>query len=424
MAAGPGSPSIVVLTGLAWLVLASLLGLALLIGIIRGTPLSPALIPIHVHGALVGGMLQLLIGMFLMSPSNVRTGRGALSFRYLFFNLAAVALLVGFSLRDHRLVGAAGTAVIVALLFWSKEIGRFFFHDQEEAVQRFYYGFTLFALAGGLVIGAGLSFDLFQMRYGHARLAHIHLTVLAFMTLTFIGLIQRWVPEVLGRPVSRPGLETAALILLPAGTAGLLTGFWLSSLEIQLAAGGVFFIGIALHTVNHLATWIKAGQPGSSASDHLLAANVFLLLTTAIGLAVSLNSLWSPPFLPYGKLHIVAYTHAAFIGFMLQAVMGGLSFLLPTWMASGVAGLKKRAPYLAGLLEIMNRWRAVQLFSLSGGALGLSLVASLTWSMPLASTSIHAAAWTSVGLLAVSLALFCAKVAQAFALRPGQDRTP
>jgi hypothetical protein len=414
---------IVLLTGLAWLVLASLLGLSILVGIVRGTPLPPALTLIHVHGALVGGMLQLLIGVFLMSPSNVRTGRGSLSFRYLFFNMATIVLLAGFGLRDHRFVGAGGVAIVAVLLFWSKEIRRFFFRDHEEAVQRFYYGFALFALAGGLIIGAGLSFDLFQSRYGHARLAHIHLTVLAFMTLTFIGLIQRWVPEVLGRPVSRPGLDIVALILLPGGTAGLLTGFWLSSLEIQLAAGGFFFIGIALHTTNQLATWIKAGQPGSSASDHLLAANVFLLLTTAIGMAVSVNSLWSPPLLPYGKLHIVAYTHAAFIGFMLQAVMGGLSFLLPTWIASRIAGHKKRAPYLAALLQIMNRWRAVQLFSLSGGTLGLSVVASLTWSMPLASTPIHGIAWASVGLLAVSMALFCAKVAQLFAHRPDRDRT-
>jgi hypothetical protein len=423
MAVGPGAPSIVLVTGLGWLVLSSLLGLAILIGIIRGTPLPPALTLIHVHGASVGGLLQVLIGLCLMSPTNAPTGRAAPSFRFLLFNMAAITLLAGFGLRHHRLVGAAGIAVLAAVLFWGKEIWRFLLRDQEEALHRFYYGFALFALAGGLIIGAGLSFDLLQSRYGHARLAHIHFTVLAFITLTFIGLIQRWVPAVLGRPVYRPGLDTAALILLPAGTAGLLTGFWLSSVEIQLTAGGLFFIGIALQAFNQLATWIKAGQPGASASDHLLASNVFIVLTTAMGLAVGFNSLWSPPFLPYGTLHMVAYTHGAFIGFMLQAMMGGLSFLLPAWIASRIAAHKKRSPYLAALLQIMNKWRAVQLFSLSVGTLGLSVVASLTWSMPINSMPIHAIAWTSVGLLAVSMALFCAKVAQVFAYRPSPDRT-
>jgi hypothetical protein len=104
-------------------------------------------------------------------------------------------------------------------------------------------------------------------------------------------------------------------------------------------------------------------------------------------------------------------------------VMGGLSFLLPAWIASRIAGHKKRLPYLAALLQIMNKWRAVQLFSLSVGTLGLSVVASLTWSMPINSMPIHAIAWTSVGLLAVSMALFCAKVAQVFAYRPSPDRT-
>ncbi len=422
MAVGFGSPSTILLTGLGWLVLASLLGLAILIGIIRGTPLPPSLRLIHVHGALVGGLLQLLLGTLLMGRIETPAGRGSSSlFRFVFFNAATIALVTGFGLREHRLIEAGGLAVIAAVLFWGKEIGRFLRRDQDEALHRFYYGFALLALAGGLAFGAGLAFRHFQSWPGHARLAHIHLTLLAFMTLTFIGLIQRWMPVALNRPVHRPGLDMTTLVLLPAVTAGLLTGFWLSSLQIQLAAGSLFFIGVALHTYNHVVTWTKAGQPGTSASDHLLASNVFLLLTTAMGLAVGLNSLSSPTFLPYGTLHIVAYTHAAFIGFMLQAVMGGLSMLLPAWIASRVPSQKKRAPYLAALLAIMNKWRAVQLFGLSGGTLGLSIVASLTWSRPLGSGLVHAVAWTSAGLLTASIALFCAKVAQVFACRP--DRT-
>lgn len=423
MAAGSGSPSIMLLTGLGWLILASLLGLAILLGIVRGTPLPPSIRLIHVHGALVGGVLQLLIGALL--PSRLAaTGRvSSSSVRFFLFNMATIALLAGFGLRDHRVVGTAGLALVATILLWGKEIWQFLRHDQEEAVHRFYYGFALLALAAGLVIGAALSFHLIESRQGHARLAHIHLTVLAFMTITFIGLLQRWMPAVLNQPVRRPGLNLAVLVLLPAGTAGLLTGFWLSSIEIQLVAGGAFFISILLHSYNQIRTWLEAGQPGTSASDHLLAASLFLLLTTVMGLAVSFNSLWSPPLLPYGTLHIVAYTHAAFIGFLLQAVMGGLSFLLPTWLASQVASSKKRAPYLAALIQVMNRWRAIQLFSLSCGTLGLSLVASLTWTMPMGSQLIHAIVWASIGFLAVSLALFCAKVAQIFAYRAVMDRT-
>ena len=424
MAAGSGSPSIMLLAGLGWLILASLLGLAVLLGIVRGTSLPPSFRLIHVHGALVGGILQLLIGTMLLGPLSAVAGRTpSSSVRFVLFNMATIALLAGFGLRDHRIVGAAGLAVVATVLLWGKEIWRFLRHDQEDALHRFYFGFALLALAAGLVVGVGLSFHLIETRQGHARLAHIHLTVLAFITVTFIGLLQRWVPAVLNRPVRRPGLNAATLVLLPAGTAGLLTGFWLSSLEIQLVAGGAFFIGIALHTYIQVHAWLEAGRPGTSASDHLLAASLFLFLTTVIGLAVSLNSLWSPPLLPYGTLHIVAYTHTAFIGFLLQAVLGGLSVLLPAWLASQVASNKKRAPYLAALIQVMNKWRAIQLLTLSCGTLGLSLMASLTWTKPLGSPPIHAVVWASIGLLGVSLALFSAKVAQIFTYHPDSDRT-
>ena len=37
---------------------------------------------------------------------------------------------------------------------------------------------------------------------------------------------------------------------------------------------------------------------------------------TCIGLALGINDLWTPPALPYGTLHMVAYTHTAFLGFV------------------------------------------------------------------------------------------------------------
>jgi hypothetical protein len=420
--AAAGSPVALLMTGLGWLVLASLLGLAILIGMVRGTPLPSSLRQIHVHGALVGGMLQLMIGGLLMGPGVSVIGRSsALSARFILFNTATIALLAGFALRDQRIIGSAGIAIALSLLLWRKEIWQFLRHGRRDAIDGFYYGFALIALAGGLVVGAGSAFHLIEGRQGHLRLAHIHLTVLAFMTLTAIGLLQRWVPAALNRPIRHPSLNAATLVLLPAGTAGLLTGFWLSSLEIQLVTGGVFLIGMILHVYSQIRTWLEAGQPGSIVTDHLLASSLFLFLTTVLGLAASFNSLWSPPLLPYGTLHIVAYSHAAFIGFLLQAAMGGLSILLPTWLASQVPSNKKRAPYLAGLITLMNKWRTIQFLTLGCGTLGLSVLASLTWTVPLGSSTIHAVAWISVGLLSVSLALFCAKMAQLFVHPAGTD---
>ena len=53
-------------TGLGWLVLSSILGLAILIGLIRGTPLPPWVRMLHVHAVLVGGVAQIILGGFLL----------------------------------------------------------------------------------------------------------------------------------------------------------------------------------------------------------------------------------------------------------------------------------------------------------------------------------------------------------------------
>ena len=49
-------PIVFLLTGFSWLLLASILGLAILIGLVHGTPLPPWVRQIHVHAALVGGI--------------------------------------------------------------------------------------------------------------------------------------------------------------------------------------------------------------------------------------------------------------------------------------------------------------------------------------------------------------------------------
>lgn len=424
MPLGPGSSSPMLLAGLAWLVGASLLGLAILIGIVRGTPLPPSLRLIHVHAALVGGLLQLLLGALLMrrpvSPAGGGVTSRALALAY---NAVTIGLLGGFSVHDSRIAGAAGLALTAVLGFAGRDLWHFLRDAQEDAMRRFYMAFTLLSLVGGLALGATLAFHWVPTWRGHARLLHIQFAVLGFLTLIMIALLQRWVPVLLERRTHRAGLDLAVLVVLPAGTAGLLTGFWLSSVSVQLAAGSMLFVGLVLHAYNQIRTWLDAGQPGGSASDHLLASNGFLLFAAALGLALGVNVLSTPPLLPYGTLHLAAYTHVAFIGFILQAAIGGLSMALPQMLAAQVPSNKKRAPYLAHLMRAMNRWRAFQLLSLSLGTLGLCVVAALTWSMPMGSPALHAVAWSSVVLLAGGLAVFCGKTAHVLSIRPGAHPT-
>jgi hypothetical protein len=145
----------------------------------------------------------------------------------------------------------------------------------------------------------------------------------------------------------------------------------------------------------------------------------FLLLATIAGLAMGTNYLPNPPLLPIGTLHLVAYTHLAFIGFMVQSVCGALSYSLPIVLAiTRVPHSAKRDPYRAQLDAIMNRWGTVQLGSMSLGTMGLSVLAALTWNVSLGSLYVQSTVWVAAGLLLLSLALFAAKLAWAVGFRP------
>ncbi|MDE3119590.1 MAG: hypothetical protein KGL03_11310, partial [Nitrospirota bacterium] len=55
-------PPLFLLTGFFWLFLSGLLGVALFVGSISGSPLPPPWRLVHVHGALVGGVAQMILG--------------------------------------------------------------------------------------------------------------------------------------------------------------------------------------------------------------------------------------------------------------------------------------------------------------------------------------------------------------------------
>jgi hypothetical protein len=176
---------------------------------------------------------------------------------------------------------------------------------------------------------------------------------------------------------------------------------------------------MAFCTYNLTATWLKSGLPGNAASDHLLIGVVFLFLAMVAGLGMGVNYLRVPPALPIGSLHIVAYTHLAFIGGMTQIICGSLSSCVPAILTvTRVPASKKRLVYRAQLDEIMNRWRTIQLAGMSFGTMALSVLASLTWSLPLGSPYVQSMVWVAAGLLIAGLTLFAAKLAWAVGMRP------
>lgn len=419
-------PPLFLLTGFCWLMLSAFLGLALFLGMVLGRPLPPVLRILHVHGALVGGVAQMILGaMLAFIPPLLMTGRERPTSHPILFaliNLGAIWLLIGFALGQYTVVGLGGFLVVLAFLALLGDAVR-----QARAsvvsppLNLWFYGVAVAALLLGLIAGEAMT--LWPLRpqgvVGPARLAHIHLNLLGFVTLTIVGTMHNLFPTVLNGRLHSVRLAGLTFLVLPAGVVVLVIGFLIGHRLVQISGGIIIVIGVLLYAYNMLRTWRDAGQPRNASADHFLLATLFLLLGAITGVLVAVNELWTPSRVPFGTLHLVAYTHLALVGFVLQTVFGALSHLLPIMLAVWrVKSNKKRGPYLAELTGLVEQWRTIQVGTLSLGTIGLALVASLVWQFNLGSAVVQAAASISAALLAIALGLFTTTVIRLLGRRP------
>ncbi|HSE57283.1 MAG TPA: hypothetical protein VLA99_01135 [Nitrospiraceae bacterium] len=421
---GTLGPLAFLLTGLAWLVLSALLGFALYIGLVRSTSLPASLRLIHVHAALVGGLLQMLIGALLhWLPPALPSGRQRPSSRpglYLLLNLGTLGMLVGFWLSQRTTVGIAGLFTLVPVLVLLSDAMRLTKHQQGLVPSpSLYYGLSLAGLLLGVGGGAAICFGLIPAALvALVRFGHIQLTLSLFVVVTLVGLTLCLAPGLM-KYAGHDRLSRLCSALFLGGMAVLLAGFAMALVPLQVAAGTILLIGALLYLWSMVRLWRAAGEPRHAAADQLVLASCFLLLAIVGGLLVSLNSLGEQPVVPFGTLHLVAYTHLAFIGFFAQTLFAGLMVLLPEILASRrLASAKKRGPYLASLSLVTERWHALQVAALCLGTLGLMLVASLTWRYALADAMVQQAMWIAIGLLLFSLTILTVKVGLLLGHRP------
>jgi hypothetical protein len=414
-------PLLFLLTGLGWLILSAVLGLGLFLAMTLGQHLPPHYRTLHVHLSLVGGIAQLMLGVTLLSRLNDSPSHNSYPILYGAINGATIGLLAGFWLGQSAVIGTAGLLVILACLSLLRAV----IGPTQNGARSFLpwlYGIALLAVLGGLVMGEGMALRLFSHQFiGQARLAHIHLSLIGFVTFIVVNTIYHLCPTVLKGRLHSMSLARITVALLPLGMLVLLAGFLLSSLWTQLAGGVITLAGTVIYGANLLRTWADAGRVKNAVTDHLIQAAAFLVVGIMTGLLVSINFLFDPPAVPFGNIHLVAYTHLLLVGFFLHTTFGALSHLLPTLLATQrVQSNKRRESYQALLTGIVERWRQVQVGALSVGTMGLAVVAALLWQFPLRSIPALATTCISLSLLLLSFTLFAAKVGLMLSQRPNE----
>ncbi len=415
-------PATFLLTGFAWLALAATGGIAIYVAMVRGTPLPPTLRVAHAHGAVIGGLLQLLMGAVLAygASKDERASRSHPGV-WVALNLGTVAMMAGFWAKHYPIAGLGGLlAIIPALPICAAGFRLARNRSFGALLPAWYAAIALAALILCTVIGLAYAFTLVPYEWQiHARLGHVHVGLLAFVLIAAVGLVHPLGEALFRTPLAHPGFTHAALVGFPVGLAVLLGGFALQLLTVQVAAGALLIGASLAMAFNVVRTWLQAGDRQSAATDHLVLGVIFLLLTMILGSLVAANTMTEPRTLPFGSLHLVAYTHVLFLGFLLHLVWAGLTAFLPELLARArVKSHKKQAPYLDRLRTVANRWRALQLGTLTFGTMGLGAVAALTWSEPLSAPQVQRAMWVSVGLLLAAFALFSAKLAMVWSTGP------
>jgi hypothetical protein len=409
--------------GFVWMLLACLLGIALFLGMTTGQPYGQVARSLHVHGALIGGVMQMIAGLLLAGRER-RTSEPVI---FVALNLGTLGLLIGQAHGHFPLMSLAAVALLSAFVPLRGDLLRQIKHSAVAAPMSYWlYGIAIVSLAGGLLAGTAVPFR--QMPYaiiGQGRLAHIHLLTQGFVLMMIVGAMHAQFPSFLNGRLHSPMLGQLTFALLPLGFVVLLAGFLTAKLWVQIPGGALMLIGALLYSYNVARTWMDAGRPRKPASDFCLLATFYLVLAIACGILVSVNALGNPPFVPFGSLHLAAYTHLAFIGFMLLSLMGALTDLLPRLLAEDRSpSHKKRGPYEAALNAIMGRWSPVQLWTISVGTMCMAVVAALVWQYPLNSWPVKTVARAGSFLLFTGLALFTVNIVRMLIEDPDRASKP
>ncbi|MGC4096500.1 MAG: hypothetical protein QM706_05235 [Nitrospira sp.] len=168
------SPLTLCITGFGWLALASILGMASIVGLVYGTPLPAWWGMLHVHAVLIGGVTQIILGGFLLFVPPMSMGSrhhaDTHSFTFWAMNGGVMGMLLGFWLHYNIVVCAGGVLVMAACIsvmytMWIRATRVWKF----SVAQSWYYALSLVCLVGGSAVGEIMALGLIPISYGYAQ---------------------------------------------------------------------------------------------------------------------------------------------------------------------------------------------------------------------------------------------------------------
>jgi nitrite reductase (NO-forming) len=285
--------------------------------------------------------------------------------RLALLNAAVIGVLVGVSAHAAALtITAVALFVLViamhgvalARLAWMARAGRF-------AVTVRFFWIAAVALVIGAAVGTALAVGVPAPWDDRLLAAHVQLNVFGWIALTVLGTEFSLWPMVL-RTRMVEGLEAAARHALPLCAGGLALAVAGLLIGIRpLAVGGlaIYAAGVA-RSLEPFVRTARQRPPRTPAAWMLAAATTWLLASLVTDLVAVLVSADADTL----ASRIERFVPWVLAGFVAQAVLGALTYLLPVVLGGGPAGGRRNS-------AILDRHGAARTAALNVGVLLVAL---------------------------------------------------
>ena len=333
----------------------------------RGPGSAPGWLLVHLLllGAVTNAILTWTGHFAATLLQQPQLSRRVMAWRLIALNIAIPAVLVGVH-QGWTAVAVVGAGMLAAvmtvhgfLLWRTVHAGR----ERRLAPTVQFYWVAAIALVLGVACGTAMEIGVPAEWYPRVYAVHVHLNLLGWVTLTVLGTeFSLWPTALRTRMVD--GLERAARRCLP----GCATGLGLVVVGLMTASRPVTLTGLLLYlaaVVVFLDPFVRTAlqrRPTTVSTWMLAASTGWLLIALGADVVAVLRS---------GDPSWLADQFAALVpwfltGFVVQVLLGALSYLLPVVLGGGPTIGRRTAAAL-------DRWGLVRVLGLNAGVMLLAL---------------------------------------------------
>ena len=364
--------------------------LSVLTVVLQDWPSLPMPRWLAVHLLLLGAVTNAIVTWtehFAVALLRARQpSRRAAAIRLAALNLAIVGILCGVAYGVATVTVVSATllgAVVLAHLGSLLRIARHALMGRFAGTVKFYV-IAGIALVAGITFGTLLAVDALSHQWqAQLHAAHVHANLFGWVGLTVLGTLFTLWPTVLRtRMVDHVMLAAKRCLALTAtGLVVTLTGLAIDLRWVGVAGLALYGAGVVVALQPFVATW-RRKAPRDLAAWSMAAGTGWLV----IGVAGDLVLLSSAPDLTSYLPGLAGLVPLLAVGFVLQVLLGALTYLLPVVRGGGPASVR------AGIERLAPWWR-VRVVALNTGALLIAVsgvlsvpivVPALGWALVLA----------------------------------------